>query len=379
MALPASAATSTAQAAKTPATVYVSPGGSSEAADVSCGTAGFASVNAGLAAVAQGGTVVVCAGTYHEDVTVAKQVTLTGQGNPVINASGVDNGFAISADHVTVRGFTVTSATGEGILVTGDNATIAGNTVTHNDLGAAPVNPVPNSYPECQAAGGVPGDCGEGIHLMGSAHSVVAGNTSKGNSGGILVSDETGPATGDEIDGNVVTANLADCGVTVVSHNPAAAPGGVPAPQAAGVYGNQIAGNQIIGNGVDGQGGGVILATAVPGGAVYDNTVTGNAISGNGLAGVTVHSHIPGQDLNGNVVTDNAIGTNNLDGDSDFAPHIDAQTTGVVIATISPLAITVTGNSITSNHFGIWTAGPVTVTGATGNAFGNVTTPIAQG
>jgi hypothetical protein len=71
----------------------------------------------------------------------------------------------------------VKNAIGEGILVNkADAVTLQNNVVTHNDLGGLPVNPVPNSYAQCQAQGGVPGDCGEGIHLMGSSHSTVRNN-----------------------------------------------------------------------------------------------------------------------------------------------------------------------------------------------------------
>jgi parallel beta-helix repeat protein len=76
-----------------------------------------------------------------------------------------------------------------------------------NDLGGVPVNPVRNTYAECQAQAGVPGDCGEGIHLMSSSYSTVENNVSTGNSGGILVSDETGPAAHNRIAGNVVADN----------------------------------------------------------------------------------------------------------------------------------------------------------------------------
>jgi hypothetical protein len=155
----------------------------------------------------------------------------------------------------------------------------------------------------------------------------------------------------------------------------------VPAPQVAGVYANDIAGNNISGNGIKGAGAGVVLATGVPGGAVYDNTVQGNSISGNGMSGVTVHSHVPGEFLNGNVITRNLIGTNNLVGDPDFFPHVDMQTTGVLVATVSPLSIEVSGNVIANDHFGIWTTGPATVTGHNGhdNSFRGVAVPVAQG
>jgi len=383
VAVTASAAMSPARAAEVSAahsTVYVSPRGTPTARDTNCGNAAYNSIGAAVSAAASGGTIVVCGGTYDESVSVAKPLSLVGLSHPVIDATGDINGILITAPHVTIRGFKVANAIAEGILVNAANyATIAGNTVTDNDQGAALVDPVPTSYAECQPVGAVPGDCGEGIHLMGSSYSTVAGNTSTGNSGGILLSDETGPTAHNRIVRNVVSGNLSDCGITVVGHNPAAAPGGVPAPKAAGVYANEIAGNHITGNGTKGQGAGVVLATGLPGGAVYDNTVIGNSISGNGISGVTVHSHLPGQYMNGNVVTRNRIGTNNLDGDDDFAPHVDDQTTGVLVATVDPLSVIVTGNVITNNHFGIWTTGPASVTRANTNAFRHVAVPVAQG
>jgi parallel beta-helix repeat protein len=373
------AATST-PAARSNSTVYVSMHGKAAAADASCGSAAYKSIGAAVSAVARGGKVVVCGGTYHEDVTVAKPLSLLGRSHPVIDATSKINGILVTAPHVTVSGFKVTSAIGEGILIRSANyVTIEGNVVAHNDLGGLPLHPVPNTYAECQAVGQIPGDCGEGIHLMGSSFSTVAHNVSTGNSGGILLSDETGPTAHNHIVGNVAANNLFDCGVTVVGHNPKAAPGGVPAPRVAGVFANDIAGNSISGNGLKGGGAGVVLATGLPGGAVYDNTVEGNSINGNGMSGVTVHSHVPGQFLNGNVITRNVIGVNNLVGDSDFAPHVDKQTTGVLVGTVAPLSIKVSGNVIAHDHFGIWTTGPVTVQDERDNSFAGDAVPVARG
>ncbi|MHB8341176.1 MAG: hypothetical protein ACYDB7_08380 [Mycobacteriales bacterium] len=90
-----------------------------------------------------------------------------------------------------------------------------------------------SSYRECQPTGSVPS-------------SQVLGNAVRAISGGILLTDETGPTHGNLIEGNLVEDNAYDCGITLPSHN-------------------------------------VIL--------------------GNAMSGVTVHSHAPGEDLNGNVVT----------------------------------------------------------------------------
>ena len=90
-----------------------------------------------------------------------------------------------------ITGLTVMNANFEGILVTNSSfVTIANNHVTAN---AQNLN---------MAAGKCPGlpvfetsedmDCGEGIHLMGVDHSTVANNIVDNNSGGMLLSDETG-------------------------------------------------------------------------------------------------------------------------------------------------------------------------------------------
>jgi hypothetical protein len=211
---------------------------------------------------------------------------------------------------------------------------------------------------------------------MGSTYSTVSDNVVTDNSGGILISDETGPAAHNRVSGNVVTGNALDCGITVVGHNPAAAPNGVPAPSVAGTFANVITGNRISGNGLKGEGAGVVLATPFPGGAVYDNVVEGNVINGNGMSGVTVHSHVPGQDLNGNAIRNNRIGTNNLNGDKDGTPA-DTETTGVLVRTAGPLSIEISGNVISKDHFGVWTGGPVTVKGAKTNHFTSVAVPVS--
>ncbi|WP_405585352.1 nitrous oxide reductase family maturation protein NosD [Streptomyces sp. NBC_01190] len=354
-----------AQAAPTPHTVYVAGHGQSTKAGPV-----FSSINQAIGAVATGGTVVVEKGTYHEDVAVTKAVRIEGQRGATVDATNLINGVKVTAPDVTVSGLTVENAVGEGILLQNTSSvTVVGNNVHTNDTGVRLVDPVANTYPFCQPQGAMANDCGENIHLVGSSHNVVQGNTVTDGAGGILLSDETGPTSHNLISGNNVADNHTACGVVLAGHNPAAAPGGTPAPTVAGVFGNTVIGNSISGNGLQGGGGaGVQLATGLPGGAVYQNTVTLNAINGNGHSGVTLHSHAPGQYLNGNVVTANQIGTNNLNGDKDFTPQ-DNATTGIFVGTAAPVSITVRDNVISNDKVGIFTTGPVTATGERGNVF----------
>lgn len=212
------------------------------------------------------------------------------------------------------------------------------------------------------------------------AGSTVSDNTVTDNSGGILLTDDLGPVAGNVIKGNTVPDNVLDCGVTLAGH----APGTV-----GGVHDSDILDNQITGNGTKGQGASVLLATGVPsgpygaGGAAYDNTVSGNVISGNGLAGVTIHGHTTGENLSGNVITDNLIGTNNLLGDPDFASFgsgcLNTATAGVIVATLSPITVTIRGNTVNGDENAVWlgsvNGASIIVSGLATNAFPNTGVP----
>jgi parallel beta-helix repeat protein len=348
---------------------------------VGCGPGSFPTIGAAVTAAAPGATIQVCSGTYFEGVVIPanKPLTLEGVGNPIISASGHNNGVLVLASGSTVEGFTVAEAIGEGILVQGGhlspitNVTVANNVVQFNDQGNPSGAPITDSpYPQCNAQAGVPGDCGEGIHLWTAEGSIVANNQVQFNSGGILLTDEFGPTAHNLVQGNTASNNTLDCGITLAGHNPEATTSG----SLGGVYDNSILDNTVNNNGVAGQGGGVLLATPLPGGGVYSNLVQGNSASGNGLAGVTVHSHAPGQDVNGNTIVDNFIGINNLDGDFDFSPLVNPFTTGVTVASVAPLSITVTGNTIVGDIVGIWITPPVSVSGAGGNNFVKVKVPV---
>ena len=124
--------------------------------------------------------------------------------------------------------------------------------------------PVPNSpYPQCSEFGQVPGDCGEGIHLMGVHDSEVSDNYISANEGGVLLTDEFGPTHDNVVDGNTITGNPFDCGITVPGHNPNALDAsGNPQPSVAGVYNNDIKFNVVTNNGLQGEGAGVLFANA---------------------------------------------------------------------------------------------------------------------
>ncbi len=392
--------------------LYVSRKGASGQADTSCRTAAYSTVQSAVNHAASGTTIVVCRGTYTEDVVIATPLKLLGLKGATIRGAktttfmcdqlgpnGPGNApclaaITITSSHVTVAGFTVKGAIGEGILATGSlkkgpihDVTIEQDRVVGNDTGGIP--PTTSSpYPQCVEVGQIPGDCGEGIHLMGVDHSKVARNFIAHNSGGVLLTDEFGPTHDNLIEKNVITKNPFDCGVTAPGHNPNALDkSGKRQPNIAGVYHNVIRANKITDNGTQGEGAGVLFANASAGTASYDNLVQGNLIAGNELSGVTMHAHTiaPGEfeDLSDNRVIGNTIGKNNVGsahvpGDPLDGTVTDPDTTGVLVFSASvPVTVTIAHNTIANNHFGIWlgVAGHVTAT-VKNNIFHHVDVPV---
>lgn len=390
-------------------TLYVSRHAQPWGADQSCRSARFRTIQSAVNAARPGGTVVVCPGTYHEQVVISKPVTLEGR-RATIDQAGVTPTFQVTlpglgtktiyagvvmvSSGIRFSGFTVTHAQGEGILAAGlgqvlTGISISNSAVVHNDLGFGVAD---SPYFQCQGMGTEPGDCGEGVHFTGVAYSSIRGSLIAFNAGGVLLSDDTGPTHGNLVAGNVVTGNATDCGITVPGHNPNALDAkGRPQPSVAGVYDNVIRNNVVTNNGVKGEGAGVLFANATAGTASYDNLVQGNYIAGNGLSGVTMHAHTikPGQfeDLNGNKVIGNIIGKNNLDGDTlDCPPGSttcspqDLVTTGVLVFSGgTKVKTTIAFNHISNNAIGIWLSKVVHAAGLRTNTFRNVGKPISGG
>ncbi len=342
-----------APAAASSTTLYVSPGGSDAGGCTSanpCKTIGHA-----VSVAAPGDRIVVRRGTYTETVTVPVTLHLVGRHWPTIDATGQQNGVVITgaaASGSSLRGFKIENATQEGVVAMQTSwVTIADNVVAGNDQGMFSTSPTG----ECAPVGEIPGDCGEGIHLMTVAHSRVSGNAITRNAGGILVTDEFGPTHANVISWNHVWRNDFDCGITVPGHNPnAVSSTGQPQPSMAGVYGNRIVHNVVNRNGLKGEGAGILFAGAGPGTGSYDNFVGWNTTNGNELAGITVHSHAPDTDVNGNRFVGNWASHNNLGGDPDAG--VTKSTDILVFSAGDPITGTVArGNHLSHAFFGIWT------------------------
>ncbi|HYN44475.1 MAG TPA: NosD domain-containing protein, partial [Candidatus Limnocylindrales bacterium] len=85
-----------------------------------------------------GNEIHVDSGTYPENVNVNKKLILRGIGMPVVDAGGSGSAITLSADGITLEGFTAKGASSNpeaGINVKSNNNTLIGNNASNNDYG----------------------------------------------------------------------------------------------------------------------------------------------------------------------------------------------------------------------------------------------------
>jgi parallel beta-helix repeat protein len=275
----------------------------------------------------------VAPGTYKEHVLIHKPLSLIGAGadSSIIDATGLAHGMFLDGfdypglNNVIIAGFTVKNALYEGVLVVStSDATIRDNRIVDNDMipgvvfgsGIACPGPQPGTgtYETDES-----GDCGGGLHLVGTVHSIVSGNTLSGNGDGVLISDETAESRDNLIFGNTATDNPPECGIVLASHPPMGSSGPFFAPHF-GVDNNTVAENVSSRNGVKVGGAGVGLFSDGQGpGRVSGNVIIRNTLTGNGLPGVALHTHAgpafhaPLDNMDGNMIIGNSISGNGAD------------------------------------------------------------------
>jgi parallel beta-helix repeat protein len=299
-------------------TLCVKPGGS-----LHC----YAKIQSAVNAASNYDVINVAPGTYREDVTIGKPLSLIGAGaeETIIDATGLANGIFVDGfDHpglndVTVAGFTVKNALFEGVLVvSASDVTIRDNNIVDNDkspgllfTGAPTGCPGQPAFETDET-----GDCGGALHLIGTQHSILSGNVISNNADGILISDETAESRGNLLIHNTVKDNPLECGIVLASHPPM---GAIGSPHF-GVHHNTVAENVSTNNGVQIGGSGVgLFSDGIGPGRTSDNVIIHNKLIGNGLGGVALHTHVgpafgaPADNMNANMIIGNYIAGNLAD------------------------------------------------------------------
>ncbi len=305
-------------------TICVNPAGSHNC---------FTSIQTAVNHASANDLIEVEAGTYKEEVTIGIPLAIIGAGAKasIIDATGLAHGIFVNGfdypglRQVTITGLTVENALFEGVLVvSASDVTLQDNNVINNDAtsglmftgGATgcPGQPGNGVYEDDET-----GDCGGAIHLIGTANSIVSGNSVTGNADGVLISDETAESHDNLLIHNSVKNNPLECGIVLASHPPSGQTSPPYAPHH-GVDHNTVAENVSTGNGVQIGGSGVgLFSDGLGRGRVSDNVIIGNTLTHNGLGGVALHSHVgpafglPADDMSGNKIISNVIAGNLAD------------------------------------------------------------------
>jgi parallel beta-helix repeat protein len=151
----------------------------------------YSTIQAAIDAACAGLTIHVHPGTYTENVTVSKAVTITSTGGPsqttVQSPTGRRSTFTVTAPGVSLSGLTIRGATDTdraGVSISGASAcVISGNIITNNNLG---------------------------VYLSeGSAQNIVVENDLRSNSNAVYVDGSQSCITGNKIHGNTAALGSA--------------------------------------------------------------------------------------------------------------------------------------------------------------------------
>lgn len=294
----------------------------------------YKTIQAAVNAASNNDIIQVASGTYTEEVTIGKPLSILGSGSKstVVDATNLAHGFFVDGydnhglNNVTVSGFTVQNALYEGILiVSATDVTVRNNTIKNNDavpgvvftgaLTGCPNQPGSGIYENDET-----GDCGGAIHLVGAVNSTISDNYVTGNADGVLISDETGESHNNLLIRNIITNNPLECGIVLASHPRAGTTTMNPIPAHFGVNNNTVAENVSSDNGVQiGGAGAGMFSDGAGQGTVSGNVIIRNKLTGNGLGGVALHTHVgpafglPADNFSGNKIIGNFIAGNLAD------------------------------------------------------------------
>ena len=280
------------------------------AADITVCASGcdYTTIQAAVDAANPGDTIIVHDGTYTENVLVNKRLTIQSLNGALLTtvqaASASDHVFNVTADHVTISGFTVTGAAtnSAGIyLYHVNNCTISNNTASDNYEGIRLTSCNDNTLTGNTAYS----NSYSGIWLSSSSNNTLTNNTASNTTRGIRLYFSSNNNT---LTGN--TANSNDFfGIRLYSSSYNSLTGNTAnSNDLSGIHLDSSSYNTLTGNtATSNNQSGIALAQS----STY-NTLTGNTASNNTYSGIVLTYSSTNNTLIDNTVSDNANGISTI-------------------------------------------------------------------
>ncbi|VVB87510.1 Cell surface glycoprotein [uncultured archaeon] len=228
------------------------------------GTCDYSTIQDAISAASPGDIITVHSGTYYENVNVNKQLTLsgldTGGGKPAVNAGGSGSAITLSADGITLKGFTAVNGLNGILLYWSNDNILSGNNASNNYL--------------------------DGISLDTSFRNTLTGNTAVSNGVGIsLGSTMPGGLSNDNMLIDNYASNNTWSGISVYHHSMNnSLIGNNASNNAKGIsLENQCVNNTVNYNKVSNNIDGISIDVC------WRNTLSGNFVTGNSN-GIVLHS-----------------------------------------------------------------------------------------
>lgn len=376
----------------------------------------FVRISDALEHAADGATILVSAGTYAENLTLARPVTIVGSSNPddpgdatLLLEAPEETPVAISGAGVTLIGVRIEGAKGTGVEVDGGSATLWGSVVTGTQPGAGAL---PATGVLVRGGGAltlrateVTGTAGTGV-LVSEASAAITGSEVRDSLGygialdraasEVTISDTTvwgSTGAGVRVESSRVVIDGSTIANTAVdtADGEGAAADGVLSLEASGADGSGLGPSDltvrdsvVTGNGRTG-----ILC----GGGTRTVVLQGNTISDNGLPGTSVFKYVagvwlqsgaaedPSSEIRGNSVTGNKLAGIFMFGETHGIPIVDNTVSGTLpedafgsvvgdgIGLAGGASAHIEGNTVTgSGRIGVMIeSAPASATEVTGN------------
>jgi parallel beta-helix repeat protein len=145
------------------------------------GSADFQTIQEAINAAQQGDHINVTGGIYNEHVVVDRSVSLTGENRntTIVDGSGSGTVVLVTADNVTLEGFTVRNGKSGIVVSLSQNCRIEGNLVEDNSYQGIFINKAQNCIVSRNHAVGT--RPGYGINVNASQNTLVEGNRASSN------------------------------------------------------------------------------------------------------------------------------------------------------------------------------------------------------